>query len=122
MKKIQIILPTPPIKTFPNLSSTLSSSVPESDIFEIIMKEPFLSLTTPPSPPPFNPPTLPLSTSPITTSIPISSIPYPPMMSSVETSQPRYLSYFQLPFSHTQPFLQQPLSQLHQIFLLSNLF
>ncbi|XP_023747497.1 uncharacterized protein LOC111895653 [Lactuca sativa] len=51
------------------VSSPPSSTIPESDVLETIMKEPFSNLTTPPPPPPLNPPTLPMSISPITNSI-----------------------------------------------------
>nr|KAJ0184447.1 hypothetical protein LSAT_V11C900494330 [Lactuca sativa] len=85
----------PTLKMFVKVSSPPSSSIPESDIFDTIMKEPFLSLTTPPPPSPFNPPILSMTTSPLTTSLPISSIPPLPKMSSAETSQPQ----ISIPFS-----------------------
>ncbi|CAI9262709.1 unnamed protein product [Lactuca saligna] len=58
-------------ETFVKLSSPPSSSIPEFDIFDTIVNEPFMNLNTPPPPSPFNPPTSSMTTLPLTTSIPI---------------------------------------------------
>lgn len=45
-----------PVESIHKLSSPPSSSIPTFDIFDSIIREPFLNLTLPPPPPPFNPP------------------------------------------------------------------